>query len=794
MITSMRGAYPMVYATLDENLIQNNVADGRFTFANPIMEDNVSAILNDSALMQAGNLDRVDGRFIFSSDLIYEGEKFPVIVIGVNFPNEVNQLVVEQRSSDIISNDLVLDNSSNCLLETRFAGSLIGQNVPLDSNLSISFGSTSQNFTVKGIASDVDYSYMVDPISNMALMGQMAVVWIDLGSIQNLLFGGAPLINQILFTIDVDNRLNNSMILKTADTLSLNLVEHNVDFNNIQFTIYDETLNREFFDSDAGSIDKVGIIFGIIGIIVCSVMIFNTLNRIVETQRKNIGLFMSMGSKPKKIINHYIKITMSLVSIGVLIGIPLGYLSAMGMAKLLLKVYAFHFYSFPVAYVEYIGATIAVFLVSFILSIVSAYPITRITPREAMTAAFNRIKVTKKNASEKLFGWIPIFYNIHMRVPLREIFFRKKRSVFTILAITTSMIILINSAAMVYNMEHSITDNYDKYNKADVQILLKTPIPESEVNHFMHNISLNQNITHHEIFLNLYTKISKENEFLTWSELECYQSNSTLRNFNVIEGVGSDKSDLTNETLLLGNAIAGKYDLMIGDDIKIGLMENYSVEIGGLVGELLDYNALWTLEAFYNGNISSSFGVPNGYINGILINVAPDADLNMLRETFEEYFQISQWMDNQSAKQSVMNMMESMMGILFIFLLFGILVGMMFSFSSMYLAFVDRESDFIALKAMGTKPKYIKRMIFWENSFLSIFSLILTVPLGYLTYRWSMNYMIGDKFYIPLTIPGFIWPIIFLLSMISIWLATGRLMKKIKKMELVDELRKYFIS
>jgi len=678
------------------------------------------------------------------------------------------------------------------MLETRFAGTFLGQNVPLDSNLTIAFGTNEVNFTVKGIAADADYSYMVDPVSGMTLMGQMAIVWIDLDTIQNLMFAGAPVINQVLFTID--DRLNKSLILSAADKLTQNFATNHINVNNIEFTIFDETIDRKFFDSDAGSVDKFGTIFGLIGIVVCSIMIFNTLNRIVQSQHKNIGLFMAMGSKPKKIINHYIKVTMTLTGIGVLIGVPLGYLSSIGMAKMMLRMYAFHFYSFPIAYGEYVGGGVAVFLIGLVFSAASAWPITRITPREAMSAVFNRIKVTKKIASEKIFGWIPLFYNIHMRVPLREIFLRKKRSVLTILAITTSMIILINSAAMEYNMYQSTVDNYNVYNKADVQILLQTPVLESEINQFMQNITVSQNITYHEVYLDLYTKLNKGNEFLSWTELQCYQANSTLRNFHVIEGIGDNKSELTNSKIVLGRSIAGKYDITIGDKIKIGLLENYSVNVEGLVGELIDYSALWTLEAFNSGNISSSFGIPKGYVNGILITIAPDTDLNTLREKFDTQFQISQWMDNQSAKQSVMNMMGTVMGLLFIFLLFGVIVGMMFSFSTMYLAFVDRESDFIALKAMGTENKHLRRMIFWENTFLSLFSLILTVPIGYLTYRWSMNYMIGDRYYVPLTIPGFIWPVIFLLSMVSIWLATGRLMKKIKKMELVDELRKYFVS
>ena len=110
------------------------------------------------------------------------------------------------------------------------------------------------------------------------------------------------------------------------------------------------------------------------------------------------------------------------------------------------------------------------------------------------------------------------------------------------------------------------------------------------------------------------------------------------------------------------------------------------------------------------------------------------------------------------------------------------------------MGFLSHEDDFLAFKAMGTKTKYMRRMIFWENAILSLFSLVITIPLGYLFYWWSMDYMMGDRFYIPISVPLYTWPIVFLLSLIAIWLATNRLMKRIKKLNLADELRTRIVA
>ena len=105
-------------------------------------------------------------------------------------------------------------------------------------------------------------------------------------------------------------------------------------------------------------------------------------------------------------------------------------------------------------------------------------------------------------------------------------------------------------------------------------------------------IEVLNDIDHYEIFIDIYTKIIHNGELLSWTELVCYQENSTLRSFNIVEGSIDHKSDLNNNTILLGMAIAGKYDLEVNDEIEVGILGNYSVKIGGLVGEFIDYSVL----------------------------------------------------------------------------------------------------------------------------------------------------------------------------------------------------------
>ncbi len=791
-LAGMRASYPMILATYDLNRETYNVADGRFTFNQPIHQNNLSLIESNNTILEDMSIDRIDGRILFHTDITYNNEKFQAIIIGVNYPNKVNQLVIEEKAGDITDSDLILKSNSSCLIETHFAGQeipLFGQDVQMNDSITVNFAGTPINFEVKGIAQDTDYMYVVEENTLIPLMGELAIVWINLNTIQHHLFSGYPLINQILFT--VDERFNKDMTLAAADKLSLIFADNNIEANSLKFEIFDETPDYNMFLGDAGAIDNMGTIFGIIGMIICSILILNTLSKLVNSQRKNIGLFFAMGSRRRSILAHYFSITLILASIGVFIGIPLGYSMSYGMAKLATKFYSIHEFAYYLPPKEFLIGGAATLGICILASFISAWPITNVTPREAMTVSFTRIKAKGKSFAEKLLGWIPVFRPIHMSVPLREVFLKKKKTLITILALTTSMVFLVNSLAMEVNMVNIMNSNFTEFNTYDVQIRFESPEPVSKILDFVNNdtIPYTDNITHSEIFIDLYTKITHQGDFASWAQLVCYQENSTLRNFNIIKGDVQEKTDLSSTKVLLGNSIASKYEINLFDNITIGILGNYSVQVAGLVGELVDYSVFWTYESFQQSNITDYFGLPKGWVNGISLTVDENANLTALRSVFESAFNVNQWTEADVALKSIRALMQSMMGIMVLFLIIGIITGIIFSFQSMNMAFVDRQQDFLSFKAMGTKMKYLRRMIFWENAILSFFGVILTVPFGYLFYRWSLDYMLEGNFYVPKSIPWFTWPIVFVLSLLAIWLATARLTRRIRKIDLADELR-----
>ena len=120
LLAGLRAAHPVFFNAYDLNMIESNVADGTFSFSEPIGEDNVTMIEEDIVFMNQNHISSIDGRIQLLSEVEFQGERFQAMVLGIDFPNEVNQLIIEQKDSDIVDENLILQSNSSCLIETHF--------------------------------------------------------------------------------------------------------------------------------------------------------------------------------------------------------------------------------------------------------------------------------------------------------------------------------------------------------------------------------------------------------------------------------------------------------------------------------------------------------------------------------------------------------------------------------------------------------------------------------------------------------------------------------------------------
>ncbi|MFX0206614.1 MAG: ABC transporter permease, partial [Candidatus Hodarchaeota archaeon] len=381
------------------------------------------------------------------------------------------------------------------------------------------------------------------------------------------------------------------------------------------------------------------------------------------------------------------------------------------------------------------------------------------------------------------------------KIPLRTVFMNKKRSFSTVVAVATSMIILIASGSLFYDILYTMDQNYNQYEKYDVSVILRQPTSEKKIKTWIQqNVT---GITTLEGYIYTEVFISDSNIEPQRVPLKAFHRNSTLREYHVISGKGSLET-LSKDQVLMGSLLAKNLGINVGDQLKILFDQNntFNVIIAGITGELFDDAVLWNIEAIQEltDRIQGINVAQN--VNAFVFNYADglsDERKHEIKRQVESYFESYAYSEVDETFETMKTLIEMVTGLLVLIALLGLGILVIFSFSSMSLAMMDREMEFLALRAMGAKRRTILKTIFLENVLYGLFGLIIGIPLSLALLRPSYDYLI-ENMYVPVIVPWILWLVVLITITFCVFLATSLLAWKTWRSSLPDMLRNRMVS
>ena len=117
-----------------------------------------------------------------------------------------------------------------------------------------------------------------------------------------------------------------------------------------------------------------------------------------------------------------------------------------------------------------------------------------------------------------------------------------------------------------------------------------------------------------------------------------------------------------------------------------------------------------------------------------------------------------------------------------------------FTFNTIYIAYSDREMEYLALRAQGMKRRTLLKIIALETSFFGTIGFLISIPIGYVASYWAFDYMLGGNWYIQLNIPIEMWIFLFVMTLSSVLLAAVLVARRINNAKMPDLLRNRQIS
>lgn len=474
------------------------------------------------------------------------------------------------------------------------------------------------------------------------------------------------------------------------------------------------------YKEDIIKVESISKLLPVFFMLVVGLMILNTLTRLIEEERTEIGILLSIGfSKINIIINYLFYIFIS-GFIGISLGFTIGYAF---IPKIIYSVFLNRYY-LPkfitvVSPLPFSLVLIVTILLISIITIVSILQDLKETPASLLRP--KTPKVGKKIFLENMtLIWNKL--NFMNKTSLRNLFRFKKRIVMTTIGIAGSTALLIAGLGINDSVKELSKLQYENIIKYDSLLILNKEINKISNEHkklFKDNgikdyLMVNQN----NYTFNFENK--KEDVFVI-------ASNESINNFVSLKNMYTKKEiKLNNEGAIITKQFSELLKLKSGDLFNIRNNDNeifylyvYDI-VDNYVGHYIYLNEHYYKKIFNKEIMYNAYLTKNTFDKSVKLT---DYNILMANNTKD--------ISNQF-KLFITSLNKII--ILIIALAAGLGFLVLYNLTSINLA--ERKREVATFKVLGFHSREISKFVFRETIILSFIGLIVGIPLGNILHKY----------------------------------------------------------
>lgn len=245
-------------------------------------------------------------------------------------------------------------------------------------------------------------------------------------------------------------------------------------YNIEEVTTRDNQISKMLLDMDLRSFHDFALFFPILFFSIAAFSIYMILSRLVRTQRPIIGLMRAVGYSSRAVLFHYMSFALVVGLVGVVLGSLLGW-AATGIVS---KVYSIQM---KIPFVQY-GTYPEVFGYGFLLAmgfcaisgIVPARRSAKVQPTEALRGVVDPARYGKVTWVERLLPRIDRL-RVFWRLPLRNIFRNRRRTVFTVVGIMFAIILIMLNLGINDTVNANMDQAFNHLFTFDIAVLFLDP-------------------------------------------------------------------------------------------------------------------------------------------------------------------------------------------------------------------------------------------------------------------------------------------------------------------------------
>jgi len=551
-------------------------------------------------------------------------------------------------------------------------------------------------------------------------------------------------------------------------------------------------------ESDASSIEAIGLVFPVVFIIVAVLIALTTITRMVEEERSLIGTYKSLGYSRHTILMKYLMYALGASLIGGILGGVCGFIA---FPTFLFSVVFEAMYQIP----EYLYSFDALYgigsVLFFIIGIAGAAILACRSELKQTPAALMRPKAPKAGSRIFLERITPLWNRMSFlnKVTARNIFRYKKRFLMTIFGIMGCMALLIcgfairDSVHALSVMQYNDINRYDVLavvNQEDFDASLQTLEEDTRISS-VQPLSVDNVTVSSPASPNSETDTSSArgttSEAKESLQLFIVPDGASLSDFINTRTSADIPCELSDEGMLLTRNAAELLGISEGGSahVETSTLKQADVPVQYVIDNYLG-NAAYLTESTYEKYFGTSAD-PNGFFINLVSDDAAEQEAfaNELtdNETFMTVTSTQKMSEEFSQSFSLINTVVYVIIVLAAALAFVVL----FTLSTTNIS--ERIRELATIKVLGFRKREVNHYVNKETILLTALGMICGIPLGY-AFSQSLTYVLKmPSIYFAVTIEPLSYVYACALTLFFAWLVALLSNRALAKIDMIEALK-----
>lgn len=507
----------------------------------------------------------------------------------------------------------------------------------------------------------------------------------------------------------------------------------------------------------------IGVFSGLF-LFIAILSVITTMTRVVKKQRIQIGTLKALGFKKSKIVLHYISYGFWISLCAALLGLVAGRYF-IGNVFIGMEM---SFFQIPngipiIKSDSYIIATIVVACVSFVTYLATR----KILKEKTADTLRNEIPKVKNNSLNITTSGIFKKMSFSTKWNIRDMLRNKARTITGIVGITACAMLIVCSLGMLDSMNYFIDLQFNKIFNFNYKLSLKSDINEDILKELTNKYGDNTSES-------LYIEIEDSNENKESNNIFIDDSNDCVRFVdNKDKFIKLDNDDGVYITYKLAKTKGYK----IGDEIKWHISGNSTYYTSKIVG-------------FNKDPQNQNMTMTRKYLESLDIEYKPDslytdADLNNIKEISG----VEVISNIDKLKEGMSSMLKTMKTMIMLIIVIAVILGSVIIYNLGILSYTEKQYQFATLKVLGFKNKKIEKIFIKQNNIISVISIILGLPAGYILTDWLFKTAIEESYDFGAHINLQTYIISAIGTFIISYVVSRLLARKVRKIDMVTSLK-----